>query len=125
MKTISFGAKIADLRKEQGITQTELASIIGVTSSNVSAYEGERKQPSHDTLVKIAQYFKVSMDTLYGYNSGTDNLINMERLSKRHKAMLLDLYEDFYLMDRYKSDKEKAEERIERNKFRTKKDPED
>ena len=43
------------MRKEQGMTQEHLASLIGTKKSNISRFESGRYNPSLDFLVKIAE----------------------------------------------------------------------
>jgi transcriptional regulator with XRE-family HTH domain len=42
------------LRKEQGMTQEQLAELVGTRKSNISRLESGRYNPSLDFLVKIA-----------------------------------------------------------------------
>jgi len=56
--------KLKELRKKQGMTQTELGSKIGVTKSTVSMYESGTHEPDIGTLKKIAEILGVSLDVL-------------------------------------------------------------
>lgn len=56
--------KIKSLRKDNKITQEELAIKIGVSTSMVGMYETDARKPSYEVLIKIADYFKVSLDYL-------------------------------------------------------------
>ncbi len=73
-----FGDRLRELRKEKKITQPELADMLGVTFSTVSAWEVGKAQPSYDILTKLAQYFNVTTDYLLGFNQ--DDLDKIERL---------------------------------------------
>ena len=62
-----FGDILKTLRTSKGLTQQELASIIGVDQSSIGKYEGkEHKVPSDDVKERIADYFGVSIDYLMG-----------------------------------------------------------
>ncbi|MBQ4602329.1 MAG: helix-turn-helix domain-containing protein [Clostridia bacterium] len=61
----NIGKVIKHLRKERGITQEELACTLGVTAQAVSRWENGIGIPDISLLVPIANYFKVSMDTLF------------------------------------------------------------
>lgn len=61
-----IGKKIKILRKEKGITQAELAALIGTTASTIGKYEREALQPNVETIVKICKTFEVSSDYLLG-----------------------------------------------------------
>lgn len=62
-----FGERLKALRKEFGLTQAELADIIGVERSSIGKYEGNNKIiPSDSVKQRIAEYFHVSVDYLLG-----------------------------------------------------------
>lgn len=60
------GERLADLRKDKGLQQKELASIIGVSERSVSLYERGLVSPNDEVKLKIARYFNVSLDYLMG-----------------------------------------------------------
>lgn len=64
MNTQTVGAMIAKLRKEKGATQEELAVKVGVSAQAVSKWENGG-MPDAELLPKIADFFEVSMDTLF------------------------------------------------------------
>lgn len=59
-----LGARISALRRDAGMSQSELARRLGVSSSAVGMYEQGRREPSAERLVKIARLFSVSTDYL-------------------------------------------------------------
>ena len=62
---MTFSEKLKALRKEQKITQEQLAKILGVERSSVGKYE-TGTLPSMEILTRIATYFDVSTDYLLG-----------------------------------------------------------
>lgn len=60
-----IGKNIAKLRKEKGVKQDELASFVGVTAQAVSKWENGGV-PDTVLLPKIAEFFEVSIDELFG-----------------------------------------------------------
>ena len=62
-----IGKQIASLRKEKGIKQEELAGYVGVSTQAVSKWENGGV-PDTDLLPKIADFFSVSVDSLFGRN---------------------------------------------------------
>jgi transcriptional regulator with XRE-family HTH domain len=54
------------LRMQRGLTQADLAKLLGSTQRNVSHYETVAEYPPTDVLVKIATVLKVSADQLLG-----------------------------------------------------------
>ena len=61
-----FAENIAQLRKEQGLTQKELAEKLGVITRTVSHWETGGQECSLDMLIKIACFFSVTTDELLG-----------------------------------------------------------
>lgn len=59
-----LGPRIAALRKEAGLSQTELAQRLKISPSAVGMYEQGRREPSSQTLVAMAKCFGVSTDFL-------------------------------------------------------------
>lgn len=57
---------IRTLREGRGLTQKSLGQIIGVAESTISLYENGKRQPPQDVLIKLANYFSVSVDYLLG-----------------------------------------------------------
>jgi DNA-binding XRE family transcriptional regulator len=51
---IDIGKRIAQLRKQQGMTQAELGDHAGVTAANISRIETGRYSPGLDVLARIA-----------------------------------------------------------------------
>ena len=58
--------KIADLRKDKGLSQRQLAQEIGTSQANLSRWEQGLNEPSIIECWKIADYFDVSIDFLCG-----------------------------------------------------------
>lgn len=73
----SVGERIASIRKQKGLTQTELAEQIGITQKMVTDYETGRLHINEDILARIAISLQVSADTILGLNE-TD--IHKEKL---------------------------------------------
>lgn len=60
----TFGSMIASLRKENGMTQLELAEKMNVTDKAVSKWERDLAFPDVQTLPKLAELFGVSIEDL-------------------------------------------------------------
>ena len=65
MKEINISKNIADLRKQKGITQEQLALALNISPQAVSKWETSTSQPDTQTLPLIAEYFEVSIDYLF------------------------------------------------------------
>ena len=61
---IKIGKRLKDLRKEKGITQLQLAMELNMSQNTISRYETGERQAGYNELIKIADYFNVSIDYL-------------------------------------------------------------
>lgn len=80
-----IGGKIAELRKEQGLNQKELAKKIGVSRSALSLYEIDRREPDLETVKKIASLFGVTTDYLLGAEEGGNTMLG-KRINELRRA---------------------------------------
>ncbi len=62
----TIGQNIRRLRKQQKVKQAVLASALGIGRQTISAYECGVTLPDIFLLIKIADYFGVSLDELTG-----------------------------------------------------------
>ena len=58
-----IGERIKNLRKGKGMTQQQLADVLGVERSSVGKYE-TGSLPSAEVMLRMAQFFDVSVDYL-------------------------------------------------------------
>jgi transcriptional regulator with XRE-family HTH domain len=56
MSAKSLGKKIRQARKEMGLTQTDLAYRVGISTQSISAFESGRIRPDMKYVEKIAQF---------------------------------------------------------------------
>lgn len=62
--------RLKALRKEKNISQLKLAMDLSMNQNTISRYETGEREADYKTLIKIADYFNVSIDYLLGR---TDN----------------------------------------------------
>ena len=74
------------LRKDFKISQQQLADIIGVSQQSVNKYENQDVEPDIAILIKIADFFSVSVDYLIGRTSSPDFAVSS--LSKDEKLII-------------------------------------
>ena len=58
--------RLAEIRKEKGVSQKFLADYLGISPGNLCEWEKGRIEPSIDFLNKIADFFDISIDYLVG-----------------------------------------------------------
>lgn len=61
-----FAKRLIDLRENKNIFQKDLANILNVEQATVSQWENGKRIPDSETLIKIANYFNVTVDFLIG-----------------------------------------------------------
>ena len=57
-----IGENLKLLRKRKGISQEEIATDLGLTRSSYSGYENGVAEPNIETLIKISEYYDISLD---------------------------------------------------------------
>ena len=61
-----FGQRIKDLRTEHKMTQKQLAELLHVRNTTISAWEANIAEPPYETLAELARLFQVTTDYLLG-----------------------------------------------------------
>jgi putative transcriptional regulator len=62
--------RIRGLRTERGMTQEDLAEIIGVSRQTINAIEKEKFDPSLPTAFRLARLFDLQIEELFSYEQG-------------------------------------------------------
>ncbi len=68
---------IRKYRRKMGLTQVELASLCNLSQGALSGYETGRYEPDMATMHRLADFFDVSLDDLFGIGTEEKEL-NME-----------------------------------------------
>lgn len=107
MKKQTMGMMISSLRKENGMTQLELAVKMGVTDKAVSKWERDLSCPDVNSLPKLAEIFQISVDELMQIKTAESNTAsareNIEHILhlvfKDTKPLRAAALRDFFLGD--------------------------
>lgn len=62
---MNIGKKLKELRKSENYTQQELADILQISRVNYTRYETDKVRPDYETLIKIADFYDVSLDEIF------------------------------------------------------------
>ena len=73
VKILSFGERLRALREGKNLTQKELGKILGLEQRTISNYEIDIRFKNGDRLIKIADFFGVSIDYLLRDNNDYNN----------------------------------------------------
>lgn len=82
--------RLAQLRKEKGLNQIGLALKMNISQYMVSAYETGRHQMTEEMLIKMADFFDVSIDYLIGRSDirYTAEKVTLNSLTETETEML-------------------------------------
>lgn len=61
-----FSVRLKELRLQHGFSQQEIAELLGVKRNTYSDWENGKCKPNYEKLEKIADFFGVSLDWLFG-----------------------------------------------------------
>ena len=66
MQMSDFATRLKDLRVRRGLRQKDLAVALGMAQTTIANYEQKLRFPDEPTLVKIADFFSITLDYLLG-----------------------------------------------------------
>ncbi len=99
----TLGTRIAELRKEQGLSQQALADELGIAQQTLAHYEVGRARMPVSLLPDLARFFGVGTDDLLGLRSGAakrgpapklqQHLQRISRLPKPKQRAVMDVLE--------------------------------
>ncbi len=75
---MQIGHIIAKQREIIGISQKKLAAILNVSPSAVALWEVNKRCPSLESLIMVADYFNVSMDVFFALDRKNTNFVPLE-----------------------------------------------
>lgn len=78
MNKSKLGKRLKKLRKDNNLTQKELAKVLNIKNNTLSQYENGINEPNDEIKIKIADYFDVTIDYLLG------------RTNNKHESKLTD-----------------------------------
>lgn len=86
-----FAKNLRALRLSRRVTQAELAKALDYGYTASANYESGRNEPSISDLIRLADYFQVSLDALVGRNrEETGEELRWRLLSLRERRAILD-----------------------------------
>lgn len=77
----NIGKNLQKLRKLNGYTQQEIASLIGISKSAYCKIETEQSKLSLETAVRLSEIFNVSLDYLTNMQVNSSNFFLMDKSS--------------------------------------------
>lgn len=71
-----MGNRIRELRRAKGLTMKQLGEELGVAESTISHYETGRRQLDNETLLKLGEFFGVSVGYILGVEEPRPPILN-------------------------------------------------
>lgn len=62
---MKIGKKLKELRVSENLTQQELSNKLGISRVNYTRYETDKVSPDYETIIKIADFYDISLDDLF------------------------------------------------------------
>jgi transcriptional regulator with XRE-family HTH domain len=114
LNPIIFGKRLSSLRKLKALTQTELATKIGISQSALTDYERGKLRLHDNLIVKISKILKISSDELLGIQNSYNleilpslrflkRLNKIEKLPEPRKKTILRTIDDLIFASKNKS----------------------
>jgi transcriptional regulator with XRE-family HTH domain len=98
-----LGARVATLRKEQGVTQVQLGEMLGIAQQMVASYEVGRRRIPVSMLPKLAHALAVPLEALLGVSSSAakrgptpklqQQMERIHRLPKTRQKFVMEMLE--------------------------------
>lgn len=107
-----FGKNLKEARKKVNKTQEQVADEMNISRTNISKYENGDLEPNLETLIKMAEIYKISIDCILGISNKKDEILTKE------EKYLLEIYKD--LSPRNKIKLELLAEQIQEEQIKNK-----
>ena len=93
-----FGKRLREARERKGMSQSELARLLGTNHSIVGKYEREEVTPSIDAVTKIAGCLDTTVSYLIGEATGIDVLKDPKMLQRLQELSALPQYDREHIL---------------------------
>lgn len=98
--------RIRELRKQHKITMKQLGEVIGVAESTISQYETGKREPDNETLLRLGEYFGVSVDYLLGAAVQKETPLRAKSRTGEKKNVVRTIGRDGSYEERYLTDEQ-------------------
>lgn len=86
---MNIGEQINNLRKQHGLSQDDFANLFNVSRQTISNWENSKSYPDLEMIIKVSDYFKISIDELLKNDVQTVKKIDNEKKTKKKYLILL------------------------------------
>ncbi|MDU0200135.1 helix-turn-helix domain-containing protein [Paenibacillus sp. MAH-36] len=95
---MKIGQRLTELREKKGLTQDQMAEVLGIKRARYNSWENNIAKPDIDFIDKLADFHKVSSDSILGRNHITESNLPSWATSKDKRDFKKMLQEDLPVM---------------------------
>lgn len=86
---MEFGVRLKQARQDKNLTQENVAQELNVSRQTISSWENERSYPDIDSLIRLSDFYHLSLDQLLKEDTGMkEEIQKKEQLAKVNKMWL-------------------------------------
>ena len=85
----NFSENLKSKRKQLGLTQKELAEIVGITPKTIQNYENKKTTPTSAVMESISIALNISLNRMLGINELNSRKKSIDTLNKIDSLLLL------------------------------------
>jgi len=109
MKSISFGKRLTEVRKDKKMSQDEVGKLVSVHGAVIGRYERDEVKPSIEMATQLAEALEVSLDYLVGSTdvllekSIVNRVLDIQKLKENEKQHVFALLDAFIKQTKFQS----------------------
>ncbi len=92
---MKFGDRLKSARTEMNLTQEQVANDFFITRQTISSWENEKTYPDIASLIKLSDYYHISLDILLKEDTGIREFLEKEEVTRQIKP----IYRNFIVID--------------------------
>lgn len=97
MTMIYLHQNLKYLRKQVKLSQAALAETLSLSRSNIAAYEAGNSEPNLTKLLKITDFFKVSIRDFISKDLASEEYIKLHQINKNASNLAIEQFDKFSL----------------------------
>lgn len=109
MKSVNFGKRLTEVRKDKKMSQDEVGKLVGVHGAVIGRYERDEVKPSIEMATQLAEALEVSLDYLVGSTdvllekSIVNRVLDIQKLKEDEKLHVFALLDAFIKQTKFQS----------------------
>ena len=107
----NFAKIFKQIRLENGMTQQEMAQLLGVSRSAIGMYETNDREPNLETVILISEKFKVSLKYLLTGNISDSECYDLDKIKLNENINARKLFDNYKQLNT--KGKKEANKRVE------------